>query len=104
MKPEHILQELIELAEKLEVEVSEKNLRIAGINVKSGLCRVRGRQVFILDKHMSLSKKIDALAGTLATMAHDNLYLLPAIRELIETYRPERDSDDSGVDSGGASG
>ena len=86
-------QELLDLAEKLDVAVSEKNLRTVGIKVKSGLCRVGDRQVFILDKHISLSQKIETLAEALASMPHENLYLLPAIRELMETYRPTPEPD-----------
>jgi len=49
MKPEQIYQELKDLAEKLEITVSEQNLRTAGIKVKSGLCKVKGKNMFIMD-------------------------------------------------------
>ncbi len=54
MKPEVLYRELVELAEKLQVSVSEQNLRITGIKVKSGLCKVKGEYVFIMDKHKPL--------------------------------------------------
>jgi hypothetical protein len=84
MKPEQIYQELRDLAEKLEITVSEQNLRNAGIKVKSGLCKVRGKTMFIMDKHKSIHKKIDALASQLAEFPHEDLYVMPAIRELLE--------------------
>ena len=49
MKPEQIYQELKDLAEKLEITVSEQNLRTAGIKVKSGLCKVKGKNLFVMD-------------------------------------------------------
>jgi len=84
MKPEQIYQELKDLAEKLEISVSEQNLRITGIKVKSGLCKVKGQNLFIMDKHKSIHKKIDILASYLAKLPHEDLYIMPAIRELLE--------------------
>ena len=83
MKPEQIYQELKDLAEKLALNVSDQNLRTAGIKVKSGLCKVKGKDMFIMDKHKSIHKKIKILAAQLADMAHENIYLIPAIREML---------------------
>jgi len=87
MKPEQIYQELKDLAEKLEIDVSEQNLRIAGIAVKSGLCKVKGRNMFIMDKHKSVRKKIKILASHLAEIPHENVFIVPAIRELLEKQK-----------------
>ena len=84
MKPEQIYQELKDLAEKLEIAVSEQNLRTDGIKVKSGLCKVKGQNLFIMDKHKTIHKKIDILASHLAKLPHEDLYIMPAIRELLE--------------------
>jgi hypothetical protein len=84
MKPEQIYQELKDLADKLGITVSEQNLRIAGIKVKSGLCKVKGKNLFIMDKHKSIHKKIDALISQLIEFPHEDLYVMPAIRELLE--------------------
>jgi hypothetical protein len=84
MKPEQIYQELKDLAEKLEITFSEQNLRIAGLKVKSGLCKVKGKNLFIMDKHKSIHKKIDILASLLAKFPHEDLYIMPAIREILE--------------------
>ena len=86
MKPEQIYQELKDLAERLAMTVSEQNLRTAGIKVKSGLCTVKGEDMFIMDKHKSIHKKIKILATQLADMPHENIYLIPAIREMLNKY------------------
>ena len=86
MKPEQIYQELKDLAEKLEVTVSEQNLRTSGIKVISGLCKVKGKNLFIMDKHKSLQKKIELLATQLAQLPHEDIYIVPAIREMLERY------------------
>ncbi len=83
MKPEQVYQNLKELAEKLDVMVSEQNFRNAGIKVKSGLCRVRGQKRFIIDKHLSLYRKNKLLAACLSRMPHEEIYIVPAVRELL---------------------
>ncbi len=83
MKPEQIYQELRDLAEKLGITVSEQNLRKSGINVKSGLCRVKGKHIFIMDKDKSTHKKNMILTSLLRELPHENIYIVPAVRELI---------------------
>ena len=90
MKPEQIYQELKDLAEKLEITVSEQNFRTTGIKVKSGLCRVMGRDMLILDKHKSIHKKIKIMASHLSTIPHENIFIVPAIRELLEAQTKTR--------------
>ncbi len=84
MKPEQIYQELMDLAEKLDITVSEQNLRKTGVKAKSGLCKVKGKYIFIMDKHKSINKKIDILIESLAVIPHENIYIKPVIRELLE--------------------
>jgi hypothetical protein len=86
MKPEQIYQELRDLAEKLDINVSEQNLRNVGIKVESGLCKVKGKNIFIMDKHKSIHRKIQILASQLAEIPHENVFIVPAIRDLLEKY------------------
>ena len=83
MKPEQIYQELKELAEKLNITVSEQSLRQTGIKAKSGFCVVKGRQRFIMDKNKTIQEKNELLADCLAKMPHENIYVVPAIRKLL---------------------
>ena len=84
MKPEQIYQELRDLAEKFEITVTEQNLRTPGIKVKSGLCKVKGKNLFVMDKHKSIHRKIEILASQLTEFPHEDLYIMPAIREILE--------------------
>ena len=83
MKPEQIYQELKDLVEKLGITVSEQNLGKTGLNVKSGLCKVKGKQIFIMDKHKSIYKKNVLLISCLKELPHEDIYVVPAVRELI---------------------
>ena len=87
MKPEKIYQELKELAEKLNIDVSEENLRQTRVKAQSGLCKVKGRLRFIMDKHQSIHDKVELLAECLAQMPHEELYVVPAVREMLNTYK-----------------
>ena len=86
MKPDQLYQELKDLAERMQVTVSEQNLKTSGIKVRSGLCIVKGRKLFILDKHKSIHKKIKMLATQLSRIPHEDLYIIPAVRELLEKH------------------
>ena len=74
MKPEQTYQDLKELAEKLGVTVSEQNLRITGIKVKSGLCKVKGKNILIIDKQISFQDKNEILASCLSKLPHENIF------------------------------
>ena len=86
MKPESLYQELVDLADKLQISVSEQNLRITGIKVKSGLCKVKGQLVFIMDKHKPLHKKTKILAKCLSQMDHEDIFVVPTVREVLNRY------------------
>ena len=86
MKADQLYQALKELAEKLEITVSEQNLRATGVRARSGLCRIKGKYVFVMDKHKSVSRKIELLAECLSRMPHEDIYILPAVRETLDLH------------------
>ena len=87
MKPETIYQELKDLAEKLDITVSEQNFRSTGVKAKSGLCKVKGNYLYIIDKHKSIHKKNKLLAECLRQMPHEEIYVVPAVRDLLNKYQ-----------------
>ena len=84
MKPSDIYQHLKDIAARIEISVSEHNFRATGINARSGLCRVRGKQRFIMDKHLSVREKIDVLGDCLADFPLDDIYIVPAVRKFLD--------------------
>ena len=86
MKPDQLYQELKDLAERMQISVLEQNLKTSGLKVQSGLCTVKGQKLFIMDKHKSVHKKIKILAAQLALIPHEDMYIIPAVRELLEKY------------------
>ena len=83
MKPEPLYQNLNDLAEKLNVRIVEKNLRKTGLRVKSGLCKVKGEYLFIMDKHLSIRNKNELLGQCLKDISHEEVYIVPAVRDFI---------------------
>ena len=84
MKSTQLYQHLKETAEKLDITVSEQNLRATGINARSGFCTVKGRQFFIMEKNLPVRQKVEVLADCLRQMPLDNIYLVPAVRNFLE--------------------
>jgi hypothetical protein len=86
MNPEQLYHNLKELAEKLGVSVLEHNFRKTGIKVKSGLCKVKGNKMFIMDKHISINDKNDILLSWISKMPHEDIYIVPYLREMLKGY------------------
>ena len=84
MSPEQLYEHLKEIADKLGISVLEQSFKQAGLPVKSGHCRVKGEDLFIMDRSLPLVKKNQALTKFLSTRAHENIYMLPAVRELLQ--------------------
>ena len=95
MKPEQTYQDLKELAEKLGVGVSEQNFRSTGIKAKSGLCKVKGKNIIFIDKKLSLQDKIEILASCLSKLPHEDVFMIPALREFLARFHPQVKSPDS---------
>jgi hypothetical protein len=86
MRPEQLYQSLKDLAEKLGITVLEHNFRTSGVRVQSGLCKIKGKQHFIMDKHKSIYKKNEMLALFLCELPHEDIYIVPAVREFLKKY------------------
>jgi len=99
MKADRLYQELRDLAEKLAIEVTEQNFRATGVSAVSGLCKVKGKSLFLIDKHKSLRKKIEILSEFLSGMPCGDIFMLPAVRDHLSQYA-EADSLFSKRDSG----
>jgi hypothetical protein len=74
---------LLDVAEKLGVEV-----RLAPVEPPGGTCRLRGRLVVMVSRDATVVEKTDLLARSLAAQPGlDALFLLPEVRERLESLR-----------------
>jgi len=82
-----LLQQLEELAGALGVKVLYESLRQDEFVIKSGTCTLRGQLLVVIDHQLPLPDRIRVLADCLARFDLSTIYLVPAVRELIEARR-----------------
>ncbi|MBR9987024.1 MAG: hypothetical protein KFF68_14060, partial [Desulfosarcina sp.] len=60
--------------------------RASGIPVKSGSCLIKGKMHCIIDKNIALHKKTVILSQSLFELPHENMFVVPAVRDHIQKY------------------
>lgn len=90
MKPEQILVELKNLSEKLNISISEQSFRKTGIKVRSGFCKVKGKNYFIVDKDLSIQKKNELIAEYFSNLNYENIYIIPTVRDFINLNKNDK--------------
>ena len=83
MKPDQFREELESLAEKLGLTVRYENG-----DFKGGLCQVKEQTFIIIPKRFPIEKQIQLLALEIARYPLENIFVLPAIRKLLEENQP----------------
>ncbi len=73
------------------VKALEDAVRQLGVEVqygrggfRGGLCTVDGRPVVVLNRRRPAEAHLAALAGALAELPHEQVYLRPAVRDALE--------------------
>jgi len=86
MDDRFIIGQLEELVERFGIQIryepmhqDEESIKLVG-----GLCRLKGENVLIINSKATASDKIRALAGAVKHFDIDQIYILPAVRELLE--------------------
>ena len=80
MKSEKILQDLIDISESLGVKiVQEKG------NFKGGYCLFEKEKIIVINKLKPIEQRIRALAKVFSQWDTSEIYMKPAIREIIES-------------------
>ncbi len=81
-----LADELIDAAQQLGVEVRrEKILREVGYRARGGPCRLREQDLIIIDREMAPADQLELLAEVLKDREHEQLYLSPAARKLLQS-------------------
>ena len=79
MRINQIIAELSDFAKQIGVDVRKDQG-----SFRSGLCHVKDKPVIVLNKRSSADQIAASIARSLAEMSVDNIYLKPALRELID--------------------
>jgi len=93
MEPEILLEELKSILEKLGIELDEKNLDDEELTINSGYCEVTSQtdgkktRKLIIDNRFPASDRVSVILGYLKTANLDEVYITPALRDIIESGR-----------------
>src|SRR5579862_9698931 len=81
-----LVEELAQAAERVGLKVRrERLLREVGYRARGGACRLRERDLVIIDSAQSPAEQLEVLLEALRTRDLESLYLSPAARRLLQT-------------------
>jgi hypothetical protein len=81
-----LVDELAEAAARVGLEVRrEKILREVGYRARGGACRLRDKDLVILDREQPAREQLEVLAEALRARDLESVYLSPAARRAIST-------------------
>jgi hypothetical protein len=89
MTETQLLQEFEALAHRLEIHVSHVDLE----GGPGGFCVIRGERRFILDRGLDAKTQVEIFARELSRLPLDDVHMVPALRDRIETTRWVSSSD-----------
>ncbi|OGQ08334.1 MAG: hypothetical protein A2026_20245, partial [Deltaproteobacteria bacterium RBG_19FT_COMBO_46_12] len=81
-----IIEQLEELIKRFGVQIRHEPIKQDedSINVVGGLCLLKGEYVLIINSKAAIRDKIRALGMALKHFDHENIYMMPVLRELLE--------------------
>ncbi len=81
-----LVEELVEVAGRCGLEVRrEKILREVGYRARSGACRLKEKDLLILDREQPPSEQLEVLIEVLRSRDLEAFYLSPAARRMMQT-------------------
>ena len=79
-----LLNQLEELAGKLEIEIRYGIIPGEDSHRTGGLCRVNGQYKLIIHSRLTVKEKIGVIIKTLKAFEMGDVYVIPIIRELLD--------------------
>ena len=87
---EAALSHLEALAHTLGIQVRYESLGAGRTPFRSGgLCRIRDKQVVLVDERANAGEKVRTLARALSRFDFNHIYLRPAVRDLLAGYEKD---------------
>jgi hypothetical protein len=87
-----IIDQLEELIKSFGVQIRHEAIKQDEDLVKmvGGLCLLRGEYVLIINSKATIEDKIRALGMALKHFDHEKIYMLPVLRELLDSIPEQR--------------
>ncbi len=86
-KTQELLQNLEEVAEKLDVTVRYERLMQGPIRSHHGSCRLHEKNLIVIDSRMGPMERLGALSRELSRFDLENVFIPPAVRDLLMQKR-----------------
>ena len=83
---EEILGLLEELARNFDITVRYEKIQKESAFFPGGYCKVKGKDLIIINSKASPDDKVEIIARALLLFDLDKMYVLPAVRELIDSF------------------
>lgn len=84
LNDEFLLNQLEELAGRLEIGIRYENLTAEETSSAGGLCCLKGKYILILHSQATVKEKVRIITGALRQFPIGEFYVKPVIRELLE--------------------
>jgi hypothetical protein len=79
-----IVDELAEAAQRVGLEVRrEKIMREIGYRARGGACRLRDKNLVIIDRDQPAAEQLEVIAEALRSRDLESVYLSPAARRIV---------------------
>jgi hypothetical protein len=87
-----IIDQLEELIERFGVKIRHEAIKQDedAVKVVGGLCLLRGEYVLIINSKATIRDKINTLGMALKQFDHDQIYMRPVLRELLDRIPDQR--------------
>ncbi len=83
--PDLALQALEEACGKLGVEIRYADFTADELRPASGRCRLDGRELILVDRALNPAERLRALGSAMKGLDLEEIFLPPAVRELLGT-------------------
>ena len=90
-----LLNQLEELAGKLEIEIRYGIIPGEDSHRTGGLCRVNGQYKLIIHSRLTVKEKIGVIIKTLKGFEMGDVYVIPVIRELLDKSTERIEGEDT---------
>lgn len=82
------LEDLKSVAAKCSIEIEISNLADEELSIQSGLCKVKGNSLIILDKKLEPEEQVAVILKALENFDLETIYVPSWIRERLEKSQP----------------
>lgn len=91
MNTEYLLNQLEELAGRLGIGIRYENVNVEESSLAGGFCRIKEKYVLIIQPQATVPEKVRIITEALKTFPLGDIYVKPALRELIEAVSNDPD-------------